>query len=217
MKDYLTKENLVDLIQKLADDVIAAKDQLTQLDAILGDGDLGVTLTLGFTAVKESLAKPGPLTPQQVLRCAGEAFANKAASTFGTLMATMFMRAGSAVREKEVIGPAEIAAMLGAAVEGVQKRGKAKQGEKTVLDALIPAAGAAERAAEEGKTLAGCLDAALAGAKQGAEDTVNMRAEAGRSSWFKERSVGVKDPGAAALVVMLESVTRNLKRMTEGG
>jgi dihydroxyacetone kinase len=104
--------------------------------------------------------------------------------------------------------------MLRAAVEGVQKRGRAKRGDKTVLDALIPAAEAAEQAAGKGKTLADCLDAALSGAKQGVDDSVNMRAEAGRSSWFKERSIGVKDPGAAALVIMLESVTRNLKAIT---
>ena len=214
MKEKISKEELVQLILTLANDVIAAKDQLTDLDAVIGDGDLGVTMTLGFNAVKESLGRTNPSNPQEVLKAGGMAFADNAASTFGTLVSAMFMRAGGAVKDKEAIGAAEIAAMVRAAAEGVQRRGKAKLGDKTVLDALFPAAEAAEQAVKEGKTLSDCLDAALAAAKQGAENTVNMRAQAGRSSWFGDRTVGVKDPGAAALVIMLESLARSVRSTT---
>lgn len=214
MKERLSREELSQLILTLANDVIAAKDQLTDLDAVIGDGDLGVTMTLGFNAVKESFGSLNPSSLQEVLRTAGMAFADKAASTFGTLVSAMFMRAGDAVKGKDAIEGADVAAMLRAAAEGVQRRGKAKLGDKTVLDALFPAAEAAEQAVKEGKTLLDCLDAALAAAKQGAENTVDMRSQAGRSSWFADRTVGVKDPGAAALVIMLESVVRSVRSVS---
>jgi dihydroxyacetone kinase phosphoprotein-dependent L subunit len=214
VKEKLPREELSQLILTLANDVIAAKDQLTDLDAVIGDGDLGVTMTLGCNAVKKSFGSLNPNSLQEVLRAAGMAFADKAASTFGTLVSVMFMRAGDAVRGKDAIEGNDVAAMLRAAAEGVQRRGKAKLGDKTVLDALFPAAEAAEQAVKEGKTLPDCLDAALAAAKQGAENTVNMRSQAGRSSWFGDRTVGVKDPGAAALVIMLESVVRSVRSVS---
>ncbi len=207
-------QKLIQIILRLADDVIAAKDQLTELDATIGDGDLGVTMTAGFNAVKENLGSANPSNPQEVLKIAGKAFAEKAASTFGTLVATMFMRAGEAVKGKDSIGGTEFALMLRAAAEGVQKRGKAKLGEKTVLDALFPAVEAAERATASFQGLSQCVDEALGGARKGAEDTVKMRSQAGRASWFGDRTIGVKDPGAAALVIMLDSVAKSVRMIT---
>ncbi len=213
MKENLSKEDLVRVMLSLADDMIAAKDQLTDLDAIIGDGDLGVTMVLGFSAVKENLASPAPLNLQEVLKKSGLAFAEKAASTFGTLTATMFMKAGEVLKGKEAIGAAEFAAMLRAAAEGVQKRGKAGEGDKTILDALIPAARAAGEAAGTGKTLSACLESAREAARKGAEDTVKMRASAGRASHFGDRTIGVKDPGAAAFTLMLESISKTAKSL----
>lgn len=187
MKEELSREELIQLILTLANDVITAKGQLTDLDALIGDGDLGVTMTLGFNAVKESLGSLNPSSLQEVLRAAGMAFADKAASTFGTLVSAMFMRAGDAVKGRDAIKGADVAAMLRAA---------------------------AEQAVKDGKTLLDCLDAALEVAKQGAENTVNMRSQAGRSSWFGDRTVGTKDPGAAALVIMLESVVRSVRSVS---
>ncbi|MGD0625575.1 MAG: DAK2 domain-containing protein [Thermodesulfobacteriota bacterium] len=110
MKDHLATQKFIQLILRLADDVMATKEQLTELDASIGDGDLGVTMSVGFNAVKEDLGGTHPSNPQEVLevlRIAGKAFADKAASTFGTLMAAMFMRAGEAAKGKECIGAVE--------------------------------------------------------------------------------------------------------------
>ena len=210
MKESLSKEDLVRVMFSLADDMIAAKDRLTELDAIIGDGDLGVTMVLGFQAVKESLANPTALNLPEVLKRSGMAFADKAASTFGTLTATMFMKAGDVLKGKEAIGAPELAAILRAAAEGVQKRGKAGAGDKTVLDALIPAATVAEEAAVAGKPLSVCLREALEAAQKGAESTVKMRSAAGRAAHFGDRTVGVKDAGAAAFELMLGSVARTV-------
>jgi dihydroxyacetone kinase-like protein len=213
VKENLSKEDLVRVVLLLADDMIAAKDRLTELDAIIGDGDLGVTTVLGFSAVKETLANSAPLNLQEVLKKSGMAFADKAASTFGTLTATMFMKAGDVLKGKEAIGAADLAAMLRAAAEAVQKRGKAGEGDKTILDALIPAAKAAEGAAENGKTLSVCLESAREAAQKGAENTVKMRSSAGRSSHFGDRTIGVKDAGAAAFALMLESISKTARSL----
>jgi dihydroxyacetone kinase-like protein len=120
----------------------------------------------------------------------------------------MFSRCGRVIKGQDSIGPAEAAAMLRAAADGVQQRGKAALGEKTVLDALIPAAEAFGKTLSEGQDLASCLAASLSAAQTGAEGTIGMRSRAGRSSWLGERTVGAKDPGAAAFVLMLASAQR---------
>jgi dihydroxyacetone kinase phosphoprotein-dependent L subunit len=208
MKERLTKQEVVELLFAVADDTIAASDTLRDLDAQIGDGDLGVTMTLGFRAIKLALEDVADADLRAVFSKCATAFADNAASTFGTLMATMFLGAARVVKGKEAIGPTEGAEALRAAANGVQQRGKAELGDKTVLDALFPAANAFEQAASQGLPLAQCMEAALLAAEQGAEQTVNMRARAGRSGWLGDRTVGVKDPGAAALVLLLQSAVR---------
>lgn len=208
MKERLQRDDLIGLLLVMAEEMIAAKDALCALDAAIGDGDLGVTMLLGFRAVQDTLCKAPPPDLQGVFVSSAAGFADNAPSTFGALMATMFSRCGRVIKEHESIGPAEAAAMLQAAADGVLQRGKAAPGEKTVLDALIPAAQALGRASSEGKDLAGCLAESLSAARVGAEATIGMRSRAGRSSWLGERTVGAKDPGAAALVLMLESAQR---------
>ncbi len=213
MKEILSNEDLTRVILSLAEDMIARKDQLTELDAAIGDGDLGVTMVLGFSAIKDTLANAEGLNLQEILRKTGLAFADKAASTFGTLTATMFIKASDALKGKGVIGAAEFAAMLTAGAEGVEKRGKAKEGDKTVLDALLPAALAAKDAAGNGKPLSVCLERAREAAQRGAENTVRMRSSAGRASHFGDRTIGVKDAGAAAFAFMLESIEKTIKSL----
>jgi dihydroxyacetone kinase len=102
--------------------------------------------------------------------------------------------------------------MLQAAVEGVEQRGKAHLGDKTMLDALIPASQALNKAAAEGKMLPDCMGAALEAAKVGAEETKKLRSKAGRSEWMGDRTIGVKDAGAAAMVILLEAATGFIKK-----
>ncbi len=211
MKTTLAKDDLVALLVSVSDDMIASKEMLTELDSVIGDGDLGVTVTIGFNAVKKSLQNYGASDMQGVLSSCGAAFADNAASTFGALMSTMMIRAGRIVKDKDHIGTAEAAAMIQAAVEGVEQRGKAHVGDKTLLDALVPASQALGRAAGQGFSLPDCMDAALDAAKKGAEETTKLRSKAGRSEWLGDRTVGAKDPGAAAIVILLEAATRFIK------
>lgn len=212
MKNTLTKDDLAALILHVSDRMMESKDELSRLDAIIGDGDLGVTVTLGFTAVKKSVQSGAYTDMQTLLSGCGMAFADNAASTFGALMSTMFTRSGRAIKGRDQIGPTDLAAMLKAATEGVEQRGKAHLGDKTMLDALIPANKALEQAAAEGQTLPACMEAALEAARRGAEDTTQLKSKAGRSEWMGDRTIGVKDAGAAAMVTFIEAATQYIKQ-----
>ena len=211
MKTTLAKDDLVALLMAISDEMIASKEELCELDSVIGDGDLGVTVTLGFNAVKKTLQGGGALDMQGVLSDCGVAFADNAASTFGALMSTMMIRAGCTVKEKDQIGPAEAAAMIQAAAEGVEQRGKAHVGDKTLLDALVPASQAFGKAAGEKCLLPDCIEAALEAARKGADETTNLRSKAGRSGWLGDRTIGARDPGATAIVILLEAATRFIK------
>ena len=211
--NQINTEQLIDLLRVMAEEILAAKDQLTELDAAIGDGDLGVTMTLGFRAIQQALQETADLDISGVFSKCGMAFADHAASTFGALMSTMFTRAARTVKGKELITPIEAAEILSAATEGVQQRGKAQLGDKTVLDAMIPARDAMNKAVQGGANLQDALDAALQAARQGAEDTIALKSKAGRSGWLGDRTVGVKDPGAAAFVLLLSSAKKYLDKM----
>lgn len=210
MKQALTQADVVAALRQQAADLTAHAEELRALDAAIGDGDLGITITIGFQAVCDALPELESADLRTLLMRAGMAFNRKAASTFGALYATMMMRAARVAGEREAAGSAGIdagafAAMLSAAVEGVQERGKAQRGDKTLLDALIPAAEAASAAVEAGASLAETAERAAAAAEQGARDTVNLKSRTGRASWFSERTEGVQDPGATAVSMMLRS------------
>ena len=181
---------------------------LTGLDRAVGDGDLGITLTRIAEAVIAYLATAPTGDIGRLLANAGMT-ANKAGpSTMGTLTATALMRAG-----KETMGQAEISAhdlgkIFRSAAGAMQERGKAKLGEKTVLDAIAPASDAFSTVIEHGGAVAEAGQAALQAAINGRDCVTPLRSKAGRASWVGERSEGRMDPGCAAFVVVLEALVR---------
>jgi dihydroxyacetone kinase phosphoprotein-dependent L subunit len=204
--EQIDKADLIQLINSIAEEMIAARDTLNTLDGAIGDGDLGITMTLGFQAIQKQLSSSQFEDMQAVLSECGMAFADNAASTFGALMATMFISAGKVIKGRLTIGSNETAEIFNAAAEGVQKRGKANLGEKTILDALIPSAEAITDSARDGRSLEICLESALRAAQNGAKQTIDMRSKAGRAGWLGDRTIGAIDPGAAAFVMMLDGV-----------
>jgi dihydroxyacetone kinase len=205
--ERITKDDLVQLIQAVAEDMIAASDTLNALDRAIGDGDLGITVTLGFQAIRKLLSGSVHEDVQAILSGCGMAFADNAASTFGALMATMFSCAAKTVKGKVTIGPEDGAAILKAAAEGAQKCGNANLGDKTILDALVPASDSFQKSSLSGQSLLTCMKAGLHAAQTGVEQTINMRSKAGRAAWLGDRTVGSKDPGAVAFLMMFESAT----------
>lgn len=174
--------------------------ELTDLDRQIGDADHGSNMVRGMAAVAE-LDLDVMTDPGTYLKKAGMSLVSKVGGASGPLYGTLLMRMGGALGDEELTAEAFFHA-LRAGVEGLQARGKAEVGDKTMLDVWFPALEAGE--ASDG-SLAEALSAALEAARQGAEDTIPMIARKGRASYLGERSRGVKDPGSASSVLLIEA------------
>jgi len=179
---------------------------LTELDQAVGDGDLGVTAakvaaTLAACAEDTAEADLGRLIGQ-----AGVAINRAAPSTMGTLIATALMRAGQVVRGKQQAEPADLAAMLEAADAAIQARGKARPGDKTLIDAIHPAAEAFSAALAAGAALPEAAEKMVAAARAGRDRVTELPNKVGRASWLGPRSAGHIDPGATLALLVLEAL-----------
>jgi len=184
----------------------ANRDHLTQLDAAIGDADHGINLARGFTAVLAALDAKPAATPGAVLIVTGSTLISKVGGASGPLYGMAFRRAGQALGAAEEVGLPALGQALEAALAGVQQLGAAREGDKTMVDALAPATRALAKAAAEGASQADALAAAAAAAAEGAAATVSMEARKGRASYLGPRSVGHEDPGAASTVLILTAL-----------
>lgn len=199
------------MFNAIAAAIDADKDRLCRLDGVIGDADHGIAMALGFGAVRDTLDQIDASTePTALLNTAAKSFLNAVGASSGPLYATAFMRGAAAVKGKAILEDADVIAMFRAMAQGIQDRGKAELGEKTMVDAWLPAAQAAGVAQEAGKSLSESLDAALAAAESGAEATKDMIATKGRSSRLGERSLGHVDPGAASAVTIVRAMRNSL-------
>ena len=206
----ITSTDLLALLQQMATDLIAQKDYLCQLDGAMGDGDQGVTMAIGFGAIQAALPALQGQDIGTILTTSGLAFNGTAASTIGALLATAWLRAGKEAKGKTEIGLTDLAAMAAAASAGIQERGKAQLGDKTVLDALAPTVAALQTAAAQGTLLPTALAQALAAAEAGLAATIPLKAKVGRAAWIAERAVGHQDPGATSFTLLLKSAVEYL-------
>ena len=206
MKQILTGTDLINMLEKVADALELQKAELSRLDGEIGDGDHGVTMSIGFTAVREALTEldPETINPTVVFNQAAKSFLSAVGGSAGPLYATAFMRAGSLVKGQNVVGVEDMRKIVPAMAQGIRDRGKAEIGEKTMLDAWVPAAEAAVASSE--LSIHGLLHSAAAAARKGAESTKPMKATKGRSSRLGERSIGVSDPGAVSTAIILEAM-----------
>ena len=208
----LTADDVASILTTLTHDLQAEKDYLIELDSAVGDGDLGITVDRGFQGVRDGLADNAPDIGKMLLK-AGFDFSNSAGSTMGALMGTAFMRAGKTVQGKLEITLDELAQMVKAGEDGIREKGKASPGDKTMLDALMPAREALQTAASQGMTFAAAMLAAQQAAEAGAKATTNMQAAFGRARWLGERVVGHQDPGATLVFLMARSLATSLGKM----
>ncbi len=203
---------LVSMFQAISDAVEAEKDHLSELDGAIGDADHGTTMSLGFLAVKAELAKLDLDQAQiaDVMATAASAFLNAVGASTGPLYATAFRRAAQAVAGKTELDLATCAAIIEAMGSGMRERGKGQRGDKTMLDAWLPAADAAAAALAENKGADGFWRDVVASAEAGANATRSMIATKGRAARVRERSLGHVDPGAASSVVILRAMATSL-------
>ncbi len=203
--------NLADLFEGVADIFIKTKDELCELDAKMGDGDLGLTLSKGYGALPD-LIREIARNEQSIagtLMKSGLKMASLVPSTMGTLMAGGLIEGGKALRNSESIGPTELAVFLNGFVAGIQKRGKANPGDRTIVDALLPAAKKAEEAARSDQaTLQTVIMAAEVGASEGVENTKNMIPKFGKAAVFSARAIGQVDQGAVAGLYLIRGLKK---------
>jgi dihydroxyacetone kinase-like protein len=183
------------------------RDHLTQLDAAIGDADHGINLSRGFSAVTAALDQASTPTPGSVLMLAGSTLISKVGGASGPLYGMALRQAGKALGDAPQADLTALAGALEAALAGVQKLGAAKEGEKTMVDALAPAASALNKALSEGATDTDALAALAAAAEAGAQATIPMQALKGRASYLGPRSVGHEDPGAASTALIMRALT----------
>ena len=187
---------------------------LTALDRAIGDGDHGINLDRGFSAIVAMLdaraseptaagATDNAAAASDLLRQAGRTLISTVGGASGPLYGTAFLRAAAAVAGDGASSAAAFVAGLEAAATGVGALGKATTGEKTMLDAMVPAAAAARAALDGGADLAGVTAAARDAAEAGSDATIPLLATKGRASYLGERSIGHRDPGSASTALLL--------------
>jgi dihydroxyacetone kinase-like protein len=181
------------------------RQQLTDLDSAVGDGDFGISVDRGFTAVQTELAANPPADLRSVFQSAATVLIRTMGGTSGPLLGTFFLRAGGACAGKPELGPADVVALFQAGVDGIQQRGKAALGDKTMLDALLPAVDAMRAALEAGSGLAEIMERGAAAAEAGVQATRTMQARKGRASYLGDRSVGHQDAGATGAHLLLKA------------
>ena len=202
-----------DALDAVAAAIIAQKDYLTDLDRQIADGDHGINMTRGFQAAMDAVeemddtTKPGP-----VLETIGKAFIHNVGGAAGPLYGTGFIKAAAVCDENTKLNVAAFEKLLGAAIAGIEKRGHAKKGDKTMLDTLIPIHACFLPENAEGKTLFEVLQDASHAAKEGVDYTKTIAARRGRASLVGERSIGHEDPGAVSSMLMYRALYNFLRK-----
>ena len=177
------------------------RQELVRLDTAIGDGDHGANMDRGMQKVVEKLADTEQADAGAALKTVAMTLISTVGGAAGPLYGTLFLQLGSALAGKDEVQLSEYAAAWRKGVEGVQARGKAVPGEKTMVDALVPAVDALEQATE----LDSGLRAAAAAAEEGMQATTPLVARKGRASYLGERSAGHQDPGATSSYYLLRT------------
>jgi dihydroxyacetone kinase-like protein len=189
--------------------VAIQRDYLTQLDAAIGDGDHGTNMNRGFEAVQKALAAQGEDTlPGRLLILAGKTLVSTVGGASGPLWGSALRAAGRSLGDAETFEGPELVSALDAAIAAVVDLGAAAEGDKTMIDALVPARDALRRGVDGGVPLPIALAAASEAAEDGARATVPLVARKGRASYLGERSIGHQDPGATSAAFIVRALER---------
>jgi phosphoenolpyruvate---glycerone phosphotransferase subunit DhaL len=194
------------VVRTIAQVAVDKEKYFGDLDAVVGDGDFGYSMARGFELVLQDWDSFDRSDIGTFLKKVAVVITSRIGGTSGPLWGTAFLRAGAAAGAVTELSAAQVVALLRAAIEGIKARGRSDVGDKTLLDALVPAVDVIEKHVTDGDDGAGTLRAAAATARERAEATRQMQAMRGRASYTGERSIGTLDAGAVAVAVMLEAL-----------
>lgn len=209
VKQDMTTADIANWLLIFARRVEADAERLSELDAAAGDADHGSNLRRGMAAIRSLIAKEsGNGRPGECFREVGLTMVDTVGGSSGALYGTIFLRFAAAVgMTSEVVDGNAMAAGLEAACQGIVDRGRARAGDKTMYDALEPAARAFRAALSAGRSIEACWTLADEAASAGAAATVSMRARRGKSSYIGEKSIGTVDPGAASIALLIAAAS----------
>jgi dihydroxyacetone kinase-like protein len=202
--EVLSGDRIAAWLERAAEVLEREKASLTELDAPIGDSDHGENMARGFTAVRAKLAEQDRSDIGALFKAVGMTLLSTIGGASGPLYGTLFLEAGRLSTGAAALDLSAWTSCLEAGLAGIQRRGKASPGDKTMVDALGPAIAALKAAPDA--TLADALGRAAEAASAGAEATVPLLARKGRASYLGERSIGHKDPGATSCSLLLRSL-----------
>ena len=201
---------MIEILKAMAARIDKEKDFLTELDNEIADGDHGINMAKGFNAVVPKIEAMAGKDIGSLLKTTGMTLVSTVGGSAGPLYGTAFMKAGAALKDKMEIDANDLIAAVDAAIGGIQMRGKAVEGEKTMLDAICPAHKAFKAAIEAGEDVKASLGKAVEAAQAGVEYTKTIKATKGRASYIGDRSIGHQDPGATSATYMYEEFLANI-------
>jgi phosphoenolpyruvate---glycerone phosphotransferase subunit DhaL len=197
-------------VRTCADEIAGNRDFLTQLDAAIGDADHGVNMDRGFSAAVTDLDAASDLPPGELLIRVGDTLIYRVGGAAGPLFGTGFRRAGEVFGDAASFGAEDLLKALRAGLDGIQGLGAAQEGDKTIVDAYLPALQAFERVLRSGGDATSAARSAADAAREGVRATVPLQARKGRASYLGPRSVGHQDPGATSAAYLFAALARTL-------
>jgi len=206
MSEMIQGQAVAEAMTRVCAALAGQKDYLTSLDQAMGDGDMGITMDKIADALSAYAGSTDVGDIGRFLLGAGMAANRAAPSTMGTLVATALMRAGKEAKGQAELSLADLARLFSAADTGMQERGKARPGDKTIIDSIQPASEAFVEAVAAGDDLPAAGAKALQAAEVGRDRVTPLRSKIGRASWVGERTEGKVDPGCAAFVIALSAI-----------
>lgn len=206
---------LLVILEDMAHVIHENKEYLTELDAKIGDSDHGINMDKGFTAINEKLPELSDGDIGTILKQGAMLLISKVGGASGPLYGTAFLKGGAALQGKMEINGEDGIVFLDEAIKGIKMRGKAESGDKTMLDALIPAYESYKDSIDNGDDMLKAAYEAQIAALEGVEYTKGIIARKGRASYLGERSIGHQDPGATSSYLLLKSVYDTLKKYEE--
>jgi len=200
------------VVRTIAETAVENEKYFGDLDAVVGDGDLGYSLARGFEKVLDGWDGIDRTDAGTFLKRSGMIIASRIGGTSGPLWGTAFLRAGAAAGSAEDLSGAQVVAMLRAAIEGIKARGQSDVGDKTLLDVLVPMTDRLEHDFAHGIGAEEALRVAAVTSREAAEATKEMVAKRGRAAYTGERSRGSVDAGATAVAVIVERINQNWQK-----
>jgi dihydroxyacetone kinase-like protein len=206
----LTAEDIRLIIHEIKVMMDDQKETLTELDSVMGDGDLGITMNRAFSAAYDEVVRSEEKIPGKLMIRIGMVIAKTAPSTMGTLLATGFMKGGKANEQAGEFGPEELTIFFEVFVKSIMERGKSVPGNKTIIDTLFPAALAMRTATNDHQSLIKGITAARAAAREGLAASTLMKAQHGRAAYYQDDSIGKQDGGATVGTFIIEGFYRHI-------